>query len=84
MFSIYKMVPHLTKQLFENCERTMPTLPNAILKSVNNVYTKEVEEWSPSSHNMESQERLPTVSHYNHLLAPFHQRLMKHLKTKNV
>ena len=35
------MVPRPAKQLFENCEGKFPTLPNAILESVNNVCTKE-------------------------------------------
>ena len=46
--SICKMVPRPTKQLFENCRRTVSTLPNAILKSVNNVRTEEeVEDLKP-------------------------------------
>ena len=39
--SICKMVPRSTKQLFENCEGTVPILPTATLESVNDVRTKE-------------------------------------------
>ena len=39
--SICKMVPRPTKQLFENCGGMVPTLPNTILESVNNVRTEE-------------------------------------------
>ena len=46
--SICKMVPHLAKQLFEKCGGTVLTLPNAILKSINNVCTEEeVKELEP-------------------------------------
>ena len=46
--SICKMVPCPTKQLFENCGGTVPTLPTATLESVNDVHTKkEVEELEP-------------------------------------
>ena len=46
--SICKMVPHPTKQMFENCGGMVPTLPNATLESVNNVCTEEeVEELEP-------------------------------------
>ena len=46
--SICKMVPHLEKQLFENCRGTVSTLPNAILESVIDVcIEEEVEELEP-------------------------------------
>ena len=46
--SICKMVPCPAKQLFENCGGTVPTLPNAILESVNDVRIEEkVEELQP-------------------------------------
>ena len=46
--SICKMVPRLEKQLFENCGGTVPTLPTAKIKSLNNICTKEeVEELEP-------------------------------------
>ena len=45
--SICKMVLHPTKQLFENCGRMVPTFPNAILESVNDVHIEEVEELEP-------------------------------------
>ena len=46
--SICRMVPRSTKQLFENCGGTVPTLPTAILESVNDVRPKkEVEESEP-------------------------------------
>ena len=46
--SICKMVPHLAKQLFENCGGIVPTLPNAILESINDIHTEEkVEELKP-------------------------------------
>ena len=46
--SICRMVPRPAKQLFENCEGIVPTLPNAILESVNDVRTEEeVEELEP-------------------------------------
>ena len=46
--SICKMVPRPTKKLFENCRGTVPTLPNAILESVNNVcIEEEIEELEP-------------------------------------
>ena len=46
--SICRMVPRSAKQLFENCERTVPTLPTATLKSVNDVHAEEeVEELEP-------------------------------------
>ena len=46
--SICKIVTCPTKQLFENCGGLVPTLPNAILESINDVCTeKEVEELEP-------------------------------------
>ena len=46
--SICKMVPRSTKQFFENCGGTVPTLPTATLESVNDVRAKEkVEELEP-------------------------------------
>ena len=39
--SICKMVPRPTKQLFENCRGTVPTLPTAILESINDICTEE-------------------------------------------
>ena len=46
--SICKMVRRPTKQLFENCRGTVPTLPTTTLESVNDVRTaKEVEELEP-------------------------------------
>ena len=46
--SICRMVPCSAKQLFENCEGTMPTLPTATLESVNDVRAEEeVEELEP-------------------------------------
>ena len=46
--SICKMVPCSTKQLFENCGRTVPTLPTATLESLNNVRAEEeMEELEP-------------------------------------
>ena len=46
--SICKMVPHPTKQLFENCGGMVPTLPTTTLESVNNARTEEeVEELEP-------------------------------------
>ena len=39
--SICKMVSRPAKQLFENCEGTVPTLPTATLESVNDVCTEE-------------------------------------------
>ena len=42
------MVPRSAKQLFENCGRTVPTLPTATLESVNDVCAEEeVEELEP-------------------------------------
>ena len=46
--SICRMVPRSAKQLFENCGRTVPTLPTATLESVNDVRAEEeVEELEP-------------------------------------
>ena len=46
--SICKMNPYPTKQFFQNCRRTVLTLLNAILESVNDVrIEKEVEELEP-------------------------------------
>ena len=46
--SICKMILRPAKQLFENCGGIVPTLPNAILESINNVRTEEeVEELEP-------------------------------------
>ena len=46
--SICRMVPRLAKQLFENCEGTVPTLPTATLESVVDVRAEEkVEELEP-------------------------------------
>ena len=46
--SIYRMVPRSAKQLFENCGRTVPTLPTATLESINDVRAEEeVEELEP-------------------------------------
>ena len=46
--SICRMVPRSTKQLFENCGGTVPTLPTATLESVNDVRAdEEVEELEP-------------------------------------
>ena len=46
--SICKMVLRPTKQLFENCGGTVPTLPTATLESINNVRREEeIEELEP-------------------------------------
>ena len=46
--SICRMVPCSAKQLFENCGRTVPTLPTATLESLNDVRAEEeVEELEP-------------------------------------
>ena len=46
--SICRMVPRSTKQLFENCEGIVPTLPTTTLESVNDARAEEeVEELEP-------------------------------------